>query len=672
MPVVEIAKIQVRRGQENQSGTPVLDSGEFGWASDTEKLYIGLRRVDGGSRDANVRILTENDLRNFFQSSVIANLNTTTLYTFKVGTFIATSNTTHIPPTGPQVVRSIQGKLDDIVSIKDFGAIGDGINDDHMAFQTAIDNLYLYDRWKNTLSLATGTEKTLFLPKGSYLISQTLYIPSKVRIQGEGIENTKIVLISTGSHFFQTIDGNSTDNNRIHFDNTGNFSTSGPMGSPAPDFISLEKLSLVHQSSTATGLSFISMDVSDCSIIRDVKFQGAYTGTFAVTTNTYVGIDLRGYGAATTQNLMIENCHFDGLYAGIKSNYNVQDITIDSCSFVVCDRGISFLESIAGNGPKNVKITNSSFDRIRREAIYVGANSNQTNCHILSQNNSFVQVGNYLPAGGEENTNTGTSIIYFTQKGGISQNDYFARYESMAANIDANTGTFFPLIGGQGILDFTYHQRLPVIARATATVWVVPITGDFQNIDVKYSLIGATIDRIGDFKINISSGSNPNFGVTDNFIYDNGLLVDNIPFDLNSNRKFLRIPLYNLPPPGVNAAFTIQNSPYPAWTGSTVTGTYTNLTLVSPGVDFIVGDQIILPGVSFTTGTFLATTPVNNVYVTITGVDGVGGINAFTFIGTATNIINTATFSFAGLSSIRVGGPGQTVEFLSQTKILYS
>ena len=66
MAVIEIAKIQVRRGQENQTGLPTLAGGEFAWAADTEHLYIGLRREDGGSRDANVRILTENDERNFF------------------------------------------------------------------------------------------------------------------------------------------------------------------------------------------------------------------------------------------------------------------------------------------------------------------------------------------------------------------------------------------------------------------------------------------------------------------------------------------------------------------------------------------------------------------------------------------------------------------------------
>ena len=42
MAVVQISKIQVRRGEENQTGIPQLAGGEFGWAEDTENLYIGL------------------------------------------------------------------------------------------------------------------------------------------------------------------------------------------------------------------------------------------------------------------------------------------------------------------------------------------------------------------------------------------------------------------------------------------------------------------------------------------------------------------------------------------------------------------------------------------------------------------------------------------------------
>jgi hypothetical protein len=62
MAVIEIAKILVRRGQELQTGIPQLDPGEFGWAEDTEHLYIGKRISEGAVDNQNTRILTENDL----------------------------------------------------------------------------------------------------------------------------------------------------------------------------------------------------------------------------------------------------------------------------------------------------------------------------------------------------------------------------------------------------------------------------------------------------------------------------------------------------------------------------------------------------------------------------------------------------------------------------------
>ena len=82
MAVIEIAKIQVRRGQENQTGVPPLAGGEFAWATDNENLYIGLKRADGAARDANIRVLTENDLNVFKNLSDQARLNTSTIYTW--------------------------------------------------------------------------------------------------------------------------------------------------------------------------------------------------------------------------------------------------------------------------------------------------------------------------------------------------------------------------------------------------------------------------------------------------------------------------------------------------------------------------------------------------------------------------------------------------------------
>ena len=80
MAILEIAKIQVRRGEENVTGIPQLDPGEFGWAEDTEHLYIGKRISEGARDDNNSRILTEQD-----QENIIEHLGTT------IRSFLSTS-----------------------------------------------------------------------------------------------------------------------------------------------------------------------------------------------------------------------------------------------------------------------------------------------------------------------------------------------------------------------------------------------------------------------------------------------------------------------------------------------------------------------------------------------------------------------------------------------------
>lgn len=55
--VVQISKIQVRRGLDQD--LPALDSGEFGWSLDTQKLYIGNGTLAEGAPQTGVtEILT--------------------------------------------------------------------------------------------------------------------------------------------------------------------------------------------------------------------------------------------------------------------------------------------------------------------------------------------------------------------------------------------------------------------------------------------------------------------------------------------------------------------------------------------------------------------------------------------------------------------------------------
>ena len=63
MAVVQISRIQLRRGQKNTAtGIPQLASGEMAWAIDAQELYIGSGSVNEGAPAVeNIRVLTEKD-----------------------------------------------------------------------------------------------------------------------------------------------------------------------------------------------------------------------------------------------------------------------------------------------------------------------------------------------------------------------------------------------------------------------------------------------------------------------------------------------------------------------------------------------------------------------------------------------------------------------------------
>jgi len=75
------------------------------------------------------------------------------------------------------VSRTIPSQLGDIISVKDFGAIGDGFADDTTKIQAA-------------LTAAKGT--TLYFPKGTYVVTSKLTVPVDTHILGAGPESTVI------------------------------------------------------------------------------------------------------------------------------------------------------------------------------------------------------------------------------------------------------------------------------------------------------------------------------------------------------------------------------------------------------------------------------------------------------------------------------------------------
>jgi hypothetical protein len=72
------------------------------------------------------------------------------------------------------VSRSVDAKLKEFVSVRDYGTVGDGVTDDTTAIQKALD----------AVQAAGGG--TVFIPVGTYKTTATLNLPALVSVEGQG------------------------------------------------------------------------------------------------------------------------------------------------------------------------------------------------------------------------------------------------------------------------------------------------------------------------------------------------------------------------------------------------------------------------------------------------------------------------------------------------------
>lgn len=544
MAVVEIAKIQVRRGIENQTGVPQLAGGEFAWAADTEHLYIGLNRVDGGSRDTNIRVLTENDVKSLFNIVTTGLLNTVTNYVWESDSAATITTSTSINNAYyQQVQRSVQNKLDDMVNVADFGvypSTNASPVDCSAALQMVIDHLYL-----DTDSLSTSTHwdasgtlkynKKLRFGPGCYKVGQTILLPRKAVLMGEGIDKTIIESITTGSGIFQTVDYVGRRSNPLNwgkFDPTTDSASTNITGVGQPNSIQIENMTIRYSTSTglAPHLSLISLDCVSGGSIRNVKLQGRQASWLVVDGNVPTGIDLRGYNALTTENILIDNCEFNGLYYGVKSNYDTNHVVIQNNNFIASSYGIALSTAtnlLATIGPNYFRATNNKFQSIEHQAIYIGMNTIKESHNFISENNSFINVGN--TNGGTENVAVEPVIIYNTD-GNASINDYFERQRFHNKNFSTST-VYYPLVQGKAKLDFkaistasiTTSSFVGGIIGTTSTGLIrLPITSNFQVIDLKYAVVGnntpVPATKVGTLTVNVRPGNPPvSVTLTDNY-----------------------------------------------------------------------------------------------------------------------------------------------------------
>jgi hypothetical protein len=133
---------------------PLLTSGGYVYRNGTPtQLYV----------NANDFSITVNDSKNLF------------VYSFPEATGIGVGAATikYDPPFTGAVTSgyTVQDKLSQTISVKDFGAVGNGVADDTAEIQAA---------------LTAGAGRAVYFPGGTYLISATLTVPADTMVTGDG------------------------------------------------------------------------------------------------------------------------------------------------------------------------------------------------------------------------------------------------------------------------------------------------------------------------------------------------------------------------------------------------------------------------------------------------------------------------------------------------------
>lgn len=512
MAVIQISQIQIRRGQENQTGVPQLAPGEFAWAQDTENLYIGKRIDEGAPDNNNSRVLTEKDYDTLFD--LINDTNTGTVavnYKYRDGVSYITDT----------VTRTLQSKLDDTVSLVDFGVVPSSIPTDITTnFRHAVATIFKNSEWDS--DNRQQARRVLLVPAGHYFLSTYVELPPYAKLVGAGVELTKLTLTSTsGTNMFKTIDADGNN-----FD-SGNMSS----GVKRAREVHISDMTLEYVTAATANYALISLDNVLDARVQNCTLRTAFSST---STTTYglvdygIGIEVRGTGAGIAsgdtslcKNIKITGNTFDGLYRGVQSTGTVVRLVIDNNVFSNLVQGVALYTINSLPSPSNGIFTENRFENIVQEAIYVGPNVNNYLTNHVSSYNFFIQTGNGIGLT-EFTTSTQYPIITFASQGNKSVNDYFYRRQYAEATTDP-AFYYNTLINGRTVIDDRSVYTATLYKSTTTNIVKIPLTGLNQAITVTYQLATTSSARTGSILVNLShDGYN---SVSDNYTYTEDLLV---------------------------------------------------------------------------------------------------------------------------------------------------
>jgi len=489
--IVQISQITNRKGL--QIDLPQLAGAELGWSIDERRLFIGNGTLEEGAPViGNTEILTE-------FSDIIA---FQTNYTYKgeaAGYVVQTGPTPSTP-----ITQSLQSWLDQFATVKDFGAVGDGVTDDTAAINRALYQLFCRE-------VNPQIRRSLFFPAGVYRVTETILIPTYATLWGEGADNSVIRL------------DNSVDDSTLNAyvartaDSLQQYGVNiGTNGATAPEFITVMNMGFENQDTTTD--VFLVEDATNCTF-KNVSFIGPLGQANLIT----AGPDSAGVRFASTASLVcnqivFDGCKFSGTTFGVNTDQQIKGTTFSNSQFDTLYQGILLgTGTVINGGATGVRIVSNTFDNIYAEGIIFGDVSLNASGH-----NIFYDVGNHFAG----STNPATVIIDIQQDNNVSISDLFERADAFATTyprISLNATSSIAMTNSSQLAMGSYvretGQTFTLAASQTnTTIFTINATA-VKAFAVNYTIVVGTNYRTGVLTVASAGGSSINY--TDDYTENN-------------------------------------------------------------------------------------------------------------------------------------------------------
>jgi len=473
VPIIQISRIQNRRGRATD--LPQLAAGELGWVIDEQRLYIGNGTVaDGAPAVGNTEILTSGS------ASFSAALN----YVYKGYLGDATPI---ITGSGTDVVRTLQQRLDDYVSVKAFGAVGDDSTADAAAIQRAMDELY-----SDTDQDDTRSRRVLFFPAGTYRIASTLTIPPYAHLVGEGPDKTIIRQSGANGPVAVTED-----------DDGNTYGSIGTASATTPTQITVEGITFQN----AEAYAGVSIDCATKVRFVNCKFTGTYAAGGADNSNSK-GVTVRSTTALPCSDIIFDSCQFTKFSRLVDFSYDLTSAKFINCNFSVSYYGVIVGEQLDGStsgltkGPKDIKIVMSQFDNIYANAIRADAASTAADSGVGEVRN-VVSFNNFFSSTvGTANDDIDllddqSPVILFNADECVSMLDYF---DGTQRRSSANTP--IPEVQGIGSSKKSIKQITLTAGASDQSTGIRLHVAAGKKVVVDYKIVNGTAHRVGTLTVN--------------------------------------------------------------------------------------------------------------------------------------------------------------------------